>query len=174
VLAPLRGKDWLFTIPHGIPIRDPGRIPEGDRNSELTRNTRPVHKALLKYGHDNFILEILEYCKNTELLEREQYYLYLLNPEYNILKHAYSMLGFKHSEDNIALFKQKQISPEHREKLSFAHKGKMVSKETREKLSHATAQYKKNNPLSVEALANIKAKTAVIFYKNLALMPNFL
>jgi group I intron endonuclease len=104
-------------------------------------------------------LEILEYCQNTELLEREQHYLDLLNPEYNILKHAYSMLGFKHSEENIALFKQKQISPEHREKLSFAHKGKMVSEETREKLAHATAQYKKNNPLSAEALANIKAKT---------------
>lgn len=129
------------------------------RKSELIRNTRSIHKALLKYGHDNFTLEILEYCENTELLKREQFYLDLLNPEYNILKFAYSMLGFKHSEENIALFKLKKISPEHKEILSLTHKGKVVSEETREKLALATAQYKKKNPLSPEALANIKAKT---------------
>ena len=36
-------------------------------------------------------LEILEYCLQSELLEREQYYLDLLVPEYNILKTAYSL-----------------------------------------------------------------------------------
>jgi hypothetical protein len=35
----------------------------------------------------------------------------------------------------------------------------LVSQETREKLAVATANYKKNNPLSPEALANIRAKT---------------
>lgn len=39
------------------------------------------------------------------------------------------------------------------------HTGKDVSKETRDKLSLATANYKKNNPLTAEALANIRAKT---------------
>lgn len=129
------------------------------RPSELKRNIRPIHLALLKYGHENFTLEIIEYCHKSEVLEREQYYLDLLKPEYNILKFAYSMLGFKHSEENIALFKQKKISLEHRKILSQTHKGKMVSEETRKKLSLATSNYKKNNPLSAEALANIKAKT---------------
>src|SRR6188474_1037677 len=32
------------------------------------------------------------------LIQREQYYLYLLNPEYNILKKAGFLTGFKHSE----------------------------------------------------------------------------
>jgi len=93
------------------------------------------------------------------LLEREQFYLDLLKPEYNKLKFAYSMLGFKHSPDNIAKFKLKTISPEHKEILSLSHTGKTVSQETREKLSVATATYRSNNKLSVKGLANLKAST---------------
>jgi len=75
------------------------------------------------------------------------------------LKHAYSLLGYKHSEENIAKFKLKKISKEHKELLSSIHTGKDVSQETRDKLSLATANYKNNNPLTAEALANIRAKT---------------
>lgn len=84
----------------------------------------------------------------------------LLNPEYNILKNAYSLLGFKHSEENLAKFKLKKISQEHKEILSLVHSNKEVSEETRDKLSKATLNFKKNNPLTPEALANITAKTA--------------
>lgn len=130
--------------------------------SELVRNPRPIHLALLKYEHNNFTLEILEYCSKDMLIEaraREQYYLDLLNPEYNILKHAYSLLGYKHSEENIAKFKLKKISEEHKELLSSIHTGKNINQETRDKLSLATTNYKNNNPLTIEALANIRAKT---------------
>lgn len=126
---------------------------------DLTRNPRPITQALLKHGHSNFTLEILEYCPQASLLEREQFYLNSFKPSYNILKFAYSMLGFKHSPENISKFKLKTVSPEHKEILSLAHKDKVVSEETRKKLAIATTQYKKNNPLSAEALANIKAKT---------------
>lgn len=127
--------------------------------NELNDNPRSIHAALLKYRHENFTLEILEYCDTAKLLEREQYYFDILNPEYNNLKFAYSLLGFRHSPENIEKFKLKTISPEHRKLLSSVHKGKLVSEETRNKLSVATANYKKNNPLSPSALANIRAKT---------------
>lgn len=52
----------------------------------------------MKYGYSNFILEILEYCDKFDLLNREQYYMNLLKPEYNVLLTAGSNLGFKHSE----------------------------------------------------------------------------
>jgi hypothetical protein len=42
-------------------------------------------------------VEILEYCDTSVLLKKEQYYLDLLKPQYNILKIAGSFLGFKHS-----------------------------------------------------------------------------
>jgi group I intron endonuclease len=108
---------------------------------ELKRNPRPIKDALIKYGHKNFSLEILEYCPITKLLEREQFYLDLLVPDYNILKYAYSLLGFKHSEESIEKLKAKIISPEHKKILSSIHKGKLVSEETRNQLAAATASY---------------------------------
>jgi group I intron endonuclease len=93
------------------------------------------------------------------LLEREQFYLDLFIPDYNILKYAYSLLGFKHSEETLEKLKTRIVSPEHKEILSSIHKGKLVSEETRNKLAVATASYRKNNPLTTEALANITAKT---------------
>lgn len=135
------------------------RVGDYYNKNELERNPRPIHAALLKHGHDNFTLEILEYCKPDELIKREQYYLDLVKPEYNILKNAYSLLGFKHSDETIARLKLRSISEEHKKILSSAHLGKEVSQEVRDKLSLATTNFRKNNPLSPEALANIKAKT---------------
>jgi group I intron endonuclease len=45
-----------------------------------------IHRALLKYGYSNFSLDIIEYCGPNELIKREQYYIDLIKPEYNILK----------------------------------------------------------------------------------------
>jgi group I intron endonuclease len=90
-----------------------------------------IYNALLKYGHSKFSLEILEYCAPEKYIEREQYYIDLLKPEYNTLKIAGSSLGFKHSEETIA-------------KISAAKKGakhpmfgKTHSVETIKKISEA-------------------------------------
>jgi hypothetical protein len=53
---------------------------------------------LLRYGYSGFRLDILEYCYTTIIIEREQYYLNNLKLEYNILKFAISLYGFKHCE----------------------------------------------------------------------------
>jgi len=62
-------------------------------------------------------LDILEYCKKKDLLDREQYYLQNLKPLYNILKTSGSLLGFKHSKTSI-------------EKIRNALLGKKRSKST--------------------------------------------
>lgn len=56
-----------------------------------------ISKALIKYGHLNFSLEIIEYCEPTKCIEKEQYFMDLLNPAYNICRTAGSPLGRKHS-----------------------------------------------------------------------------
>jgi len=150
----LNGKTYV-----GSAINLSKRLGSYFNEKELNKNPRPIQDALLKYGHLNFTLEILEYCSKSKLLEREQFYLDLLIPDYNILKYAYSLLGFKHSEETLEKLKTRIVSPEHKEILSSIHKGKLVSEETRNKLAAATASYRKNNPLTTEALANITAKT---------------
>jgi group I intron endonuclease len=67
-----------------------------------------INKSLLKYGYSNFSLDILEYCKPEDCIKREQYYLNLLEPEYNILTQAGSLLGFKHTEETKAKFKNRK------------------------------------------------------------------
>lgn len=54
-----------------------------------------IHKALLKYGYSKFSVEILEYCDPKILIEREQYYIDIIKPEYNMLKVAGSSRGYK-------------------------------------------------------------------------------
>jgi len=66
----------------------------GKRLASL-KNVSLIYKALLKYGHTNFTLEILEYCNKQDSIKREQYYIDLLEPEYNIFSIAGSPLGRK-------------------------------------------------------------------------------
>jgi Fic family protein len=63
------------------------------RNKDLV-----ICVALAKYGYSQFSVEIIEYCDVPDLLKREQYYLDLIKPDYNILKIAGSLVGFKHTE----------------------------------------------------------------------------
>lgn len=59
-----------------------------------------IYAAILKYGHSNFKLEILEHCERSDVIKRENYYLNLLKPKYNLLSTAGSWLGHKHSEES--------------------------------------------------------------------------
>ena len=63
----------------------------------------------MKYGYLNFKLDILEYCKPSLIIEREQYYLNFFKPEYNILKFARSMAGFKHSIATIKKMREAKL-----------------------------------------------------------------
>lgn len=60
-----------------------------------------INKALLKYGYSKFKLEILEYCTIKDLAKREQYYMDSFIPEYNVLRTAYSSLGYKHTGESL-------------------------------------------------------------------------
>lgn len=56
-------------------------------------------KAVLKYGEENFKLEILEECEPSLILTREQFYLDKFLPKYNIAKIAGSALGIKRTKE---------------------------------------------------------------------------
>ena len=77
--------------------------------TETKKNNSLIYKAILKYGYSNFKLDILEYCKPNLVSEREQYYLNLFEPEYNILKFARSMTGFKHSIATIKKMREAKL-----------------------------------------------------------------
>jgi group I intron endonuclease len=68
----------------------------------------PLPLAINKYGPNNFVFLILQYCDRIEdvCLGLEQHYLDLYKPKYNILKIAGSSQGFKHSPETIAKLKK--------------------------------------------------------------------
>lgn len=67
--------------------------------SQLEKGRSNICTALLKHGYSSFQLEILEYCTSDKAIEREQYFLDKLKPEYNILTTAGSSLGRPHTEE---------------------------------------------------------------------------
>ncbi len=97
----------------------------------LERSSSAINSALLKYGYNNFKLEILEYCEQDQLIKREQYYIDLLKPEYNICKTAGSTLGKRHSESTKENIKNSTTGKNHR---LF---GKHHSYETRKNIGKA-------------------------------------
>jgi group I intron endonuclease len=125
-------------------------------NQNLLKRIKSVYiyNALLHYGYSAFTLSILEFIDITNLstdeakkviLEREQYFLDLLEPEYNILKIAGSSLGFKHSEESIAKMRESgkgkllgiPKTEEHKARISETLKGKTHSAEIIAKMSEA-------------------------------------
>lgn len=83
-----------------------------------------LQNAFNKYGEKSFVFSVIEDNVIQDcLIEREQYWIDKLHPEYNVAKVAGSpMLG-------------RTCSPETRKKMSMARMGCIVSEETRKKHS---------------------------------------
>lgn len=126
-----------------------------------------ILRALLKYGHSNFSLDILEYCEVNKVIEREQYYIDTLKPEYNILQIAGSSYGYKHTEETLSKLKGRKV---------IGHKGHKHTAETIEKMrkSHLnkilSAEHKKKISIAVKAAVsefNITTKGIKVLVLNL-------
>lgn len=133
----------------GSAVKLSRRLKEYFNFSHISRGNMSINKALLKYGYSGFQLEILEYCEPSVAVLREQYYIDLLAPEYNILKIAGSSLGFIHSDEAKAKmsaaksgakhhFFGKKHTEEHiariRASTSASLLGRSPSEETRKKM----------------------------------------
>jgi len=101
--------------------------------SNKNKGNSYIYNAIISLDYSAFSLSIIEYIDishlskdeaKTLILEREQYYLDLLEPAYNILKLAGSSLGYKHLEETIA-------------KIQAAKSGKTHSPETIAKIQAA-------------------------------------
>lgn len=109
---------------------------------EKRKNNSIIYSTLLKNGYSNFKLEILEYCDRLIVRKRENYYINLLKPEYNILNNE--GVGYIHSEDS------KQSRPVYRH-----------SEITKIKISNAAFSRKKksinllNTDLDLQEASNI-------------------
>lgn len=107
---------------------------------QLKRNkhyNRHLQFSWNKYG-DVFEYEILETCSIELLIEREQFYLDDLNPDYNLCPVAGSPEGYKHTEETREKTSKASASrkmPDYAKKqISDTLKGHIVSDKTKEKI----------------------------------------
>ena len=103
-----------------------------------------LNRAIIKYGYAKFSVAILEYC-NPELLDdREQFWLDLLKPDYNILKFSRASRGYKHTFESLAKMKGPRPnfkpSPELLKKLAEISKFRKYDQEYRETVSKREGQ----------------------------------
>lgn len=94
-------------------------------------NNKHLQSAWIKYGPDNFLFDILEECDKDSLSNKEQYWItfhksYIPEIGYNILENAYTILGYKHTNNS-------------KNKMSISHKKRL------ENLS--IEEIKKSNPI---------------------------
>jgi group I intron endonuclease len=127
--------------------------------SYISSNNMLINKALIKYGYSQFRLEILEYCDSSSVISREQYYINILIPVYNLLKIAGSSLGYKHTEDTLSKFKNRNWSPEQRVKLLEHLKYHNSSPEQKEKSRKNILEYNLSRSHSVEVFDTINKET---------------
>lgn len=125
-----------------------------------THHSKYLQNAYNKYGEDNFVFEIIEYCDPEYLIEREQWYIDNYQPKYNINPTAGSSFGVIRSEETKLKFLgennpffDKKHSEETKKKMSernIGNKnpmfGKHLSDETKRRISEGLTG--KNNPRS--------------------------
>lgn len=103
------------------------RRASGHRKGFRSGNHENPHlrNSWAKYGGPAFEFSILEYCAPEDLITREQYWMDLLQPNYNIARIAGSNAGVKHGP----------MPKSQREKIGAANKGRVCSPEARKKMS---------------------------------------
>ena len=83
-----------------------------------------------KYVEESFVFQVLEYCEPEVQFEREQYYIDLIKPEYNLTLNVVANTGHK-------------VAEETKKKISAAKKGNQATlglkhtEETKQKMSNS-------------------------------------
>ena len=123
----------------------------------LKRSQSHICSALLKYGHSNFELTILEYCYQEKCLEREDYYIFSENHEYNICQKAGSSIGRKHSDETKTKISDALTGENHpmfgKTGENHPNYGKTHSNETKKKYHFGMLRKERIIPTLVKLLA---------------------
>lgn len=129
-------------------------------------STTYLHKAIRKYGKENFIVEEIELCNNENLNEREIFWISILKPHYNQTIGGEGICGYKHSNEYCKKMSERMIgkytgeknpfynqthTKQQKEKWSKMRKGQpspcgFAGKSHKEESKSKTSQTLKNNP----------------------------
>lgn len=121
----------------------------------LKNNDKPLYRAIEKYGQENFVIEILEYCSKDNLNEKEIYY---INHYNTLVPSGYNLTTGGESS--------KQVSDETKQKMKTSHAdyngnknpffGKQHSELTKQKLKDCQKGISIEDRCGKQAAENLK------------------
>lgn len=125
-----------------------------------------LQRAFIKYGEDVFEVIILEECKPNDCIIREQYWIDLLSPKYNLLHKAGSSLGREVSQktrDKISKANKLYWSnPINKEKMKKAFKSRVYSDKPRKKPVHTRPKvYTEESMESLKKANSVRVKNTL-------------
>jgi|ERR1700761_5650202 len=188
ILSDNKGKTGIYLWTHkesgkmyvGSAIDLSRRLKDYYSPSKLKKTNNYICNALIHHTHSAFSLTILEFIDISHLskedvrklvLEREQFYIDSLEPQYNILLIAGSSLGQKRTEITKALISKVKSglihSVETKAKISESLKGKTHSEKTKAKMNLAKIGEKNPNfgkARSIETKAKMSATRGTTIY----------
>ena len=148
------------------------RISNHVTDAFLGRDNMYFHKAIKKYGKDNFEWEIVgKYSSLDELNEAEKYFI----RKYNTFKNGYNLTeggeGLLGCSGKLAPMYGRHLSKEAKQKIGTAHKGSKRSKESKRKMSEAK-KGKKLSKKHKEALKGLhRGNNSVLAKKYMLITP---
>lgn len=126
-------------------------------NDAKNGNGYYLHRALRKYGVDNFKWEVIQICKDIdELNQQEAYFIALydsMNTGYNLTSGGENYIRSEKTKDILRQINLgKKLSEESKEKMRQSHLGKKLSEETKQKIRQ-TNLGKKHTPESIKKMS---------------------
>jgi group I intron endonuclease len=126
-----------------------------------------ICRALLKYGYENFSLEIIEYISEEKIVEREQYWISELKPVYNLItfvngKHTY--FHTKESREKMSKFQSARFAdPKQKKQLENLHNNWARSLENINQLLASQKSWLANPENREKSLPFLKRKKVRVF-----------
>lgn len=132
--------------------------------NELKKNIHhsiALQRAYNKYGIDQFDFKIIKFCNKTDCRKIEQFYLNVLNPEYNTsLSATAPMEGRKHTIATLDKFKSRVVlkgtdSPHYGKKHTLASRKKMSKSRTGLKRTENTRKKMSDTAKQINSIGRI-------------------
>jgi group I intron endonuclease len=135
-----------------------------------------LQKAFNEFGKECFTFSLLEICEKTDVLKREQFWIDSTKELFNSSRSAYSLLGYKHTEESKSKISKANVgikkTEAHRRKISEFRTGSVMSDEVRLKISKSCGNksgyvgvhyHSKNKKWVAQAYKNGKRKYLGIY-----------